>query len=762
MTLDFTQGKGTFEQLLQDMDGLAAELQQVSGQTELAGRLGHLRQRTFGAFTEMTRAIRALTSIYNISKLLDTSAGMDAILSYIVEGATDELGFDRAILYLISPDGKRLQCQYLKGFSPQGAERAYRYPYDMTRHDCIETKVAKTGREVQIDDIENDPGLTPVDKKVTAHQGRKGSNLHVPILTGGKVIGVLGVDKQKSAFPITEQDMEFLKIFAAHAGIVMENARLHRRNLARIEQLIMLNEIGNRMRAADSTSKIMRVALEGLTRLVGASRAAFLEYDKATKRVRLAAARGLDSRMRWNLARTLKQFDAKWALDPALPQSELCQSIRRIGETFSLTFSSLLSNDADLIGFILLDAVQQTEATREILEILSTTTVITLEKARLMEQVLHEKNKSESIISNYSYGIVTTDCRGRVQTLNPSARLILRLNETETQGHPIGDLFPNGTDVAALVEANLRHNQEIVSQEMVLELPADRQVVIVLTIRSLILNSGVNSGSLIIFEDVTLKRKQKEYLQRLENLASLGKLSAALAHEIRNPITGINVSLDVVCRRLAAVIDPDSKKLMKGALQEVARLEKIVADLLHFARPELGSKRRIHLGDIIDHVVLLIGNQCRRKNIELVVVKNAAQPWIMGVEGGVKQALLNLIINATQAMTEGGTLSIRLDTVKESQGILQQISIADTGPGIAAEVQQKIFEPFFTTRPAGTGLGLPITQNIMDEHGGEISFEPLFPTGTRFTLRFPKIPPANREKEPTPGDSVCQSVAKVF
>ncbi len=742
--MDFTRGRETFEDLLHDMDVLAGEAREVPGALDFSERLRSLRRRTLGAFTQMHRAIRALTSIYNISKLMDTSAGMDAILSYIVEGATDELGFDRAILYLISPDGNQLHCKYLKGFSPEGVDRAYRHPFDMARHDCIETRVAKTGCVMGIDDIENDPALTEIDRKVTASQGRRGSNLHVPILTGGKVIGVLGVDKQKSAFPITDQDIESLKIFAAHAGIVMENARLHRRNLARIEQFILLNDIANRIRAADSTAKIIRVSLQGLTRLVGASRAVFLEYDKGTKRVRLSAARGLSSRMRRELSRALKQFDKQWEMDESLPKSVLCQSISRIGDAFSLDFSTMVSNNADVTGFILLGAVEQTESARELIDVLSTTTAITLEKAHLMEQVIHEKNKSESIITNYSYGIVTTDRHARVQTMNPAARFILHLDDATPPGLHIGEFFPGCTEIASLVEANLKDNQETVSREMRLAMPSGGEITIVLTIRSLILDSEVHSGSLIIFEDVTEKRKQKGYLQRLENLAALGKLSAALAHEIRNPITGINVSLDVVCTRLAKVMDRDSKKLMKGALQEVARLEQIVADLVNFARPELGDKQRIHLGKIIDNVVLLFENQCRRKGIELIVEKKAVHPWIMGVEGGVKQALLNLILNGIQAMPEGGKLWIGLETVKKAPGVLQQIHVRDSGTGVLPNLQQKIFEPFFTTRPAGTGLGLPITQSIMDEHGGEILFEPLYPVGSRFTLVFPGMVPAEK------------------
>lgn len=120
MSLDFTRRRETFEELLHDMDTLAEDVRLLPGGDELCGRLRGLRLRAMDAFTRMNRAIQALTSVYNISKLLDTSAGMDAILSYIVEGATDELGFDRAILYLISPDGMKLQCKYLKGFSPRG------------------------------------------------------------------------------------------------------------------------------------------------------------------------------------------------------------------------------------------------------------------------------------------------------------------------------------------------------------------------------------------------------------------------------------------------------------------------------------------------------------------------------------------------------------------------------------------------------------------------------------------------------------------
>lgn len=756
MTLEIIQGKEAFGQLLQEMDELIAGMGARTPQEDVRSRLLDVKNRAYRIFSGMDRAIKALTAFYNVSRLLDTSAGIDAVLSYIVEGATDELGFERAILYTLSEDRKKLECRYLRGFTPEGEQRALSHPFDMDKHDCIETRVVKTGQELLVRDIENDPGLTPIDHKVTRYQRRKKNNLHVPIFVGGEVIGVLGVDKWSSEYPITNKDMQLLKFFAVQAGIVMENARLHGRNLQRIEQLIMLNEVGNRMRAADSSEKIVSIALEGLVKIVEAPRAVFLEYNKRARQVYLTGAKGLGSKERLDLCSALKKISKDWKPSKELPRRQLCDTIAQTADRFSFPLSAMVSNDEDLIGFILLDTSHINESTRELIEILSTTTAITLEKARLMGQVIAEKNKSESIINNYSHGIVTTDCRARVQTINPAARLILRL-KGESLRHPVSSLFQDGELLGQLVEANLRRNEEIISKELTIRVEPGVELVLVLTIRSLILPSGVNSGSLIIFADVTENRKQKSFIHRLENLAALGKLSAAVAHEIRNPITGINVSLDVLRNRLADSMDSESKKLMEGARQEIARLERIVADLLNFARPERGSRARINLGEIIDNLTLLIRNQCERKNIQLEVRKNAAQTWLFGFDGGIKQALLNLVINAIQSMPHGGRLVISLDSTKRPQGIFLQIKITDSGQGIPEDIREKIFDPFFTTRKGGTGLGLAITRNIVDEHGGEISFVSGRGSGTCFTVILPKTPPSQVE----PGRTIMANVAPI-
>jgi signal transduction histidine kinase len=222
----------------------------------------------------------------------------------------------------------------------------------------------------------------------------------------------------------------------------------------------------------------------------------------------------------------------------------------------------------------------------------------------------------------------------------------------------------------------------------------------------------------------------EEQLRRADRLSALGELSAGMAHEIRNPLGSIRGTAEI----LQDGIDPADPKaeFARILVKEVDRLNRVVQDFLDFARTPAREERCVDLDEVLREVLVLI-RQPALKHRVAVHCDTAGLPPVAGNAEHLKQAFLNIILNALQAMEGGGALTV-LAQVCDGEVVLR---FADTGPGIPAERLQKIFNPFFTTKREGTGLGLAITQRIVSGHGGRIEVESHLGRGTTFTVTLP-------------------------
>ena len=211
----------------------------------------------------------------------------------------------------------------------------------------------------------------------------------------------------------------------------------------------------------------------------------------------------------------------------------------------------------------------------------------------------------------------------------------------------------------------------------------------------------------------------------MNRLISLGELAAGVAHEIRNPLTGINVVLDIL--KDSGRLTKSDANLLDEATHEIERLEKLVSDLLDFARPKKFNFEKGEINEIIRSICSLISEQCNKQKIRLKARYGKRIPSAPMDHEKIRQALLNIIINAIQAMPHGGDLTIETSVSKinsdEEMGNYILVNISDTGAGIAEEIKDRIYDPFFTTNREGTGLGLSITHSIIKEHRGTIRFD---------------------------------------
>jgi len=224
----------------------------------------------------------------------------------------------------------------------------------------------------------------------------------------------------------------------------------------------------------------------------------------------------------------------------------------------------------------------------------------------------------------------------------------------------------------------------------------------------------------------------EEQLRRAEKLSTLGEMAAVLAHEIRNPLGSIRGTAEI----LKDDYNPGDPKheFIEIQIKETERLNRVVEDFLHMARPQPADLRPCPVQDELETIVTLVANDARDRQIKLVL-QPPPFPVIIRADGEkLRQAFLNIIINALQATPPGGSVKISTTVY---QAALCEIRFRDSGPGIDAETLGRIFQPFFTTKPAGTGLGLAITRKIIESHGGTMMVESEPGHGTTVTVRLP-------------------------
>lgn len=224
----------------------------------------------------------------------------------------------------------------------------------------------------------------------------------------------------------------------------------------------------------------------------------------------------------------------------------------------------------------------------------------------------------------------------------------------------------------------------------------------------------------------------EEQLRRAERLSTLGEMAAVLAHEIRNPLGSIRGTAEIL-RDDYRPGDP-KHEFIEIQIKETERLNHVVEDFLRMARPQAGQMQRCSLREELETIVVLTANDAHQRGIRLTFEPPENDLAVTGDGEKLRQAFLNIVINALQATPTGG--SVTISTV--SKDGFGEVRFTDTGAGITPEALEKIFEPFFTTKADGTGLGLAITRKIIEAHGGTLTVQSQIGTGTTATVRLPK------------------------
>jgi PAS domain S-box-containing protein len=346
------------------------------------------------------------------------------------------------------------------------------------------------------------------------------------------------------------------------------------------------------------------------------------------------------------------------------------------------------------------------------------------------------KEFNESIIESINVGIVAVDLDGRVTRLNSALEHILDLRRDSAVGRKVEELFAE--DFSETIE------QVLGSEGW--RLKEIRNIYKIHTAtrggRSLVLNISIapledaneKTGALVVLEDVTSRIRLEEQLQQREKLSSIGLLAAGVAHEVNTPLTGVSSYTQML---LGMLSDTDPKHaLLQKVRRQADRATNIVNNLLNFSRTGDATEfSEVDLSTVLDDTIQLLEPQLRRSQIEIVRTLDHDSPRIFGNSGKLQQVFTNLLLNARDAIPDGGRISI--STTAEDHTVIVEVS--DTGIGIAPENVAKIYDPFYTTKGVGrgTGLGLAVTYGIIQEHSGHIAVDSTPGRGTTFRITLP-------------------------
>jgi hypothetical protein len=228
-----------------------------------------------------------------------------------------------------------------------------------------------------------------------------------------------------------------------------------------------------------------------------------------------------------------------------------------------------------------------------------------------------------------------------------------------------------------------------------------------------------------------IERLHRTQMSRAEHLATLGELATGLAHEIRNPLAGIAGVIEIVGRDLPAT--SPARAVVKDVRLEISRISRTLTDLLETARPRRPEVRRSNLNTTVEHAVMLARQQVLSRPIKIELLKAPDLPEVEHDSDQVHQVLLNLLLNAVQAMEKTGTVKVEID----KRDSFASVVVSDTGRGIAPQNLPNIFRPFYTTKGDGTGLGLSLAHRIVEDHHGRIEVSSVVGKGSTFTVLLP-------------------------
>lgn len=403
-----------------------------------------------------------------------------------------------------------------------------------------------------------------------------------------------------------------------------------------------------------------------------------------------------------------------------------------------------------------------------------------VELQRRQEDIAELQALHDNILASIHSGLLTVDMRRHIIFCNAAAARLTEVHLPEILGKPLGEIFPElAEELHGLGPARVGSEHRA---ERLFTTVAGREVHLGFSVSALLSADREPRGWIVIFQDLTTIKALEAQAERSERLAAIGQLAASIAHEIRNPLSAISGSVEML--QMFATLESDEQELVEIILRETERLNQLIGDFLNFSRPRALRLDDVDVRQLIEDLLKLFQHRAGQVAVSFKA-GDAADAWIVRVDReAIKQALWNLLNNAVEACSPREPLELIEPSLHTQELIMSEelrqslseardhsddsapaptprikvslavqeyadrrfivIAVEDDGPGIPQELRERIFEPFFTTKARGTGLGLAIIFRLIEDHGGLLSLEPpKHLGGARFEMRLPSPQPTS-------------------
>jgi PAS domain S-box-containing protein len=734
-----------------------AELGLVTGiasQVGLALENADLAQRT-------QEKLRETEALLDIARILSSTVELREVLRILARRTAQAVGAERCSINLWR--GGHLvpvMMQFADGHTDLGLWERFRAtgPHHL-EGERVHQEVLRTGQPVAVADVRR-PSAFPAP--IAEGLGTRAA-LVVPLVHKDRVTGTIFLDRTDAPHDWRDGEIHLATSIAAQAALVVENARLYQRAAERAEKQTTLATLAGLITSAGDSAEVFRAVAQAATTLLGARLARVWVDDPTRGLLRIRGSFGLDARQERGLTEfaTLPYdqglaggvfvsrapaFVAEVTTDPRLTN-------RRLATEAGLhAFAGLpLVAGERAMGVLALFFAERREFTdeeRELMGLLADHAAIAIRNARLYEEARTSRDFLQSIAENSVDAIVTTDIHGRITYLSPGGQEMFGYTAAEAVGTQVADYYRGGPDEARAIMHRLRLEGRIGSYETAMRRKAGGWVDATASLSLLRDASGLVVGTVGIVKDVTERRMLEEHLRQSQKMDAVGRLAGGVAHDFNNILTVVLGRSEMLLQRMDS--DNPLARDVRLIAQTGERAMALTRQLLAFSRKQVLQPRVIDLRTVVADMKQML---CRLigEHIELHTVQGPGLGLVRVDPGQLEQVILNLVVNARDAMTRGGDLTIETANAEIGEvlprlpelrpGRYVRLAVSDTGVGIDAATQARIFEPFFTTKAVGqgTGLGLATVYGIVTQSGGHIGVASEPGRGTRFEIHFPRV-----------------------
>lgn len=351
------------------------------------------------------------------------------------------------------------------------------------------------------------------------------------------------------------------------------------------------------------------------------------------------------------------------------------------------------------------------------------------------------KGLARNILESIPTGILTLDQNGVITAVNPAATAVLTRSSSDLLGQAYESVFAPGDVICGVLDTALRKQEHVHQQDLPYQGHDRMPRTIRVTTAELTGDDGRPAGIILQAQDVTEWLALEQRVRVAEKLSALHTLSAGVAHELRNPLSAVDLNLHLLEDELSRRIRPpkQAEHYLRILNAECRRMSAILDTFMKFAGPGSLGLREVDVPSVIKYIISLMHFEADERNIRLEHLMEDGLPPVLGDETQISQVLVNVMANSFHAMSNGGRCRVEARRRLEGGREWVDITIVDTGIGIKKEDLARLFEPFYTTKSEGTGLGLAIAYRIMQDHGGTIRVSSEYGRGTTVLLRFQAV-----------------------